>query len=398
MGTSPRADLRQEANARYFIKQQSKRHIIKTLGVSWNFVQAWTRSPDQDCAADARGWQPGRSRRHPKNLRARIIAIRRDLVHDPVEFYFGDLAIQQRYAQRFAHDPLPSRDYIVRILRDAGLTESHHPKRRGTAKYLCYPVAAVRSLGERVAEVDFIGAKFIAGAPQPLHFLSVAYATPERLRCIERTNGETTSEAITVTKRIFNDLGWPDATRVDAGNVFTGRGERGDGKGARSIPRYAAFLLQHRVTPVFGAIRSPWNQAHVEGSNSVFGRNFWNRQDFTSVHDVDDRLTAFNACSKKYAQWKPWSRTTTKQSFVPRICFIRKGEEDARMKHGWIPVASERVTLPKELIGLFVFVEWNLREERLRIFLEREAKLSLIKEHSFRIHPASFKQCSHFIV
>lgn len=398
MGTSPRANLRREANARYFKEKQSKRQIIKELGVSWNFVQAWTKSPNQDCAFDTRGWQPGRSRHHPEDIRTRIIAIRHELVNDPNEFYIGDRAIQQRYAHRYPRDPVPSCDYIVRIVREAGLSASHHQKHRGTAKYLCYPVESVERLGRRIAEVDFIGAKFLAGYERPLHFLSVAYATPRRLRCIERTASETTGEAIVVTERIFDNLGWPDVTRVDAGNVFTGRGERDDGKGARSIPRYASFLLEHQVTPVFGAIRSPWNQAHVEGSNSVFGRNFWNQHTFTSVDNVDERLVAFNACSKKYAQWEPWTRIMHGKSFVPRVCFIRKGEADARMKNGWIPIASERVVLPKEFIGLFVFAEWNLQEERLRVFLERETKISLIKELVFRIHPESRKRCSHFIV
>lgn len=233
--------------------------------MSWNFVAAWTKSPTQDVTADERGWTAGRSRRHPEDIRKRIIALRHELVNDPDEFYVGDLAIQQRYAERFTYDPLPSCDYIVRILRQAGLSEPHRKKRRGTAQYLCYPVECVRRLGERIAEVDFVGAKFIGGHPTPLHFLSAAYQKPPRLRCIERTVGETTDEAMVVTERIFDDLGWPDVARVDAGHPFTGRGERGDGKGARSVPRYAAFLLEHQVTPVFGAIRSPWNQVYVEG-------------------------------------------------------------------------------------------------------------------------------------
>lgn len=363
--------------------------------MSWNFVQAWTKSPSQDCAKDDRGWKKGLSRTHSQDLPSRIVQLRKELADDPEEFYVGNLAIQQKYQLRFPDDPPPSLTRIGTILREAGLSEPHRKKRRGTARYLCYPTVCVDRIGKRIAEIDFVGAKFIAGSSVPLHFLSVAYKNPARLRCIKRTIGETTDEAVEATRGIFNELGWPDAVRLDAGNPFTGRGERMDGKGTGSIPRFAAFLLDNKLVPVFGAIRSPWNQAHVEGSNSVFGRNFWNRHDFTSIEDVDQKLAAFNDCSKRYAEWTPWDRKVS--SFVPRICFIRKGEEDTRKKEAWIPVASERIELPHSFIGLFVFAEWNLHRERLRIFLEQERQISLVKELSFPIHPSSLKRCSHFI-
>lgn len=208
---------------------------------------------------------------------------------------------------------------------------------------------------------------------------------------------ETTDEAVTVSRRVFQELGWPDVVRVDAGLPFAGRGERSDNKGARSIPQYAAFLLRSTIIPVFGAIRSPWNQAYVEGSNSVFGRNFWNKTTFTSMADVDERLAAFNRCSRSYAQWKPWRRTVNPASFVPRICFIRKVEEDARKNKGVVPVASTLIALPKAYIGLFIFAQWNLKEERLTIYFEQEQSINVIKSTPFLIHPTSKKRCTDFI-
>ena len=168
----------------------------------------------------------------------RIIGIRTRLKKDPDEFFTGDLAIQQCYADEYPSDPVPGIDYINDIIRTAGLAKPHHKKRRGTAvRYLCYPVLCMARIGERVADVDFIGHKFIKGVSEPLHFLSIAYRNPRRLRCIQRTNGETTDEAIDVTNRIFDDLGWPDAVKTDVGAPFAGRVDRRDGKGARSVPR-----------------------------------------------------------------------------------------------------------------------------------------------------------------
>lgn len=313
--------------------------------------------------------------------------IRDYLEKNPDEYYTGDLAIQQKYEELYPTDPLPGVDYINDILQDAGKTKPHHKKRRGTARYLAYPVLAVIRLGTRVADVDFIGHKFIRGVSEPLHFLSIGYRNPARLRCIQRTNSETTDEAIAKTNVIFDTLGWPDVVKTDVGSPFAGRG-------MRFIPRYAANLLKRSVTPVYGNPRSPWNQGTGEGSNSVFGRNFWEKHDFTSVEMVDERIAAFNASSKKYAQWTQWVRETKDISFIPRICFIRKVGEDTRRKNGVIPVAGELISLPKEYIGYFVFSEWHLKERKLKIFFEREGEIQQIEEKEFSINPKSQERCT----
>lgn len=364
--------------------------------MSWNFVQAWTHAPDQDLTIDQRGWQSGTTRRHPHNLATRITDIRTILENDRMEFYIGDKAIQQEYEDHFPDDPVPSTKHITTILRNAKRTNPHRKKRRGTAKYLCYPVVCVAGLGDRIAEVDFVQ-KFLKGVLDPLHFLSVAFKKPAKIRRILRTQTETTLEAITTTTAIFNYVGWPDAVRVDPGNVFSGRGERQDGKGQRAIPTYAQFLLEKQIVPIYGAIRSPWNQAHVEGTNSTFGRNFWEARRFAALDDVDQQLAAFNICSLKRARWKRWERAQPDGSWIPRICFIRKVGEDARTHQGIISIASTLVPIRKTYIGLFVFAEWNLKTAALTIFFERESCLRRIKTIPFPIHPASKKRCSHFI-
>lgn len=311
------------------------------------------------------------------------------------EYYIGDLAIQQRYAKEYPLDPLPGLDYINDIIRTAGLAKQHHRRRKGVSRYLCYPVLCMERLGSCIADVDFIGHKFVRGVAKPLHFLSVAFRKPRRLRCIERTDAETTTEAIATTNMIFNRLGWPDAVKADGGLHFAGKVARRDGIGARSLPQYALNLLSHEVIPVYGNPRSPWNQGTGEGSNSVFGRNFWDKHEFTSIEMVDERLAAFNQSSLQYAQWtEKWIKETKGCSFIPRICFIRKVGEDTRKKDGVIPVAGEQVSLPKEYVGYFVFCEWNLKEQKLTIFFEREGDVQTIEEKIFLINRNSLSKCT----
>lgn len=189
------------------------------------------------------------------------------------------------------------------------------------------------------------------------------------------------------TNRMFDESGWPDVAKMDVGTPFAG-------KGVRFIPWYAVNLLKHTTVPVYGNPRSPWNQGTGEGSNSVFGRNFWEKHEFTSVEMVDERIVAFNASSKKYARHTPWIRETKDDSFIPRICFIRKVGEDTREKNGTIPVAGELISLPKEYIGYFTFSEWHLKEQKLKIFFERENEICKIEEKSFLINPNSRERCT----
>ncbi|MDI6809801.1 MAG: hypothetical protein QME66_12630, partial [Candidatus Eisenbacteria bacterium] len=56
--------LRREVNKRFFEKNKSKRSIMRELGLSWNFVRAWTQAKEQDFSEDGRGWKQGVARKH----------------------------------------------------------------------------------------------------------------------------------------------------------------------------------------------------------------------------------------------------------------------------------------------------------------------------------------------
>src|SRR3989338_242464 len=118
---------------------------MRELGLSWNFVSAWTQSEDQDSSQDFRGWKSGVPRSHPIDIKSRVIDIRKKLVEDADEYYTGDLAIQQAYGELYPSDPLPGIGYINDIIRDAGLVKVHRGKRRGVAvRYLCYPEHCIK--------------------------------------------------------------------------------------------------------------------------------------------------------------------------------------------------------------------------------------------------------------
>ena len=51
----------------------------------------------------------------------------------------------------------------------------------------------------------------------------------------------------------------------------------GSASSKRSLSKTVKSLFQKQVIPIFTNPRSPWNNGSVEGSNSVFARNFWNK-------------------------------------------------------------------------------------------------------------------------
>ena len=55
----------------------------------------------------------------------------------------------------------------------------------------------------------------------------------------------------------------------------------------------------------------------------------------------------------------------------------------------FIDVLNETVSFPKSYINYFVLAEWNLKDEVLYIYFEKEQKSEIIKEVSFKINPRS---------
>jgi len=56
---------------------------------------------------------------------------------------------------------------------------------------------------------------------------------------------------------------------------------------------------------------------------------------------------------------------------------------------------NEKINLPQAYINYFVLARWNLQQERLEIYFEKELKAKRIKQMKFTINQnASFKRGS----
>ncbi len=381
--------LRKRVNELFFNHHLSKSMIAKKKKVSRDFVIRWTGSPTQDFTKDNRGWPKGKRRKWTKEDERRVKTIHNDLKEDSLEFYTGATAIEQEWRKRYPDiSPLPLRT-IGQILSDLDLSNKRRRDRhKGASRYLCYPEYTIyHLLGERVLEADFVGKKYIIGRTEPLNFIGFSFKKEPRLRYFKRVSGQTTDSFIEQSKGFFYQFEKPDLVKVD--NCLA---TIGSASGKRNISKTMAFLLENQVIPIFAVPKKPWSQASIEGNNSVFARKFWNRIQFNSVDEVDEKLEWFNLSSQRYAGYRPSKKEQeTKKEFIPKIYFIRQVKEDKEQtqKEAFIDILNETISLPGSYISYFVLAEWNLKEETLYIHFEKEQKPETIKETSFKINQKS---------
>ena len=252
------------------------------MNVSRNFVTKWTQSMNQDFTVDDRGWKKGRARKWDKEIRKRIKDIRLYLENKPFEFYFGATAIKQEWITLYPDEESPPLRTIGKYLSELGLVRKRKIKHKGAAKYLCYPEHTIyHKLGNRLAEIDFIGRKYIHGRSEPINFIGFSFKKEPRLRYYRRIEGQTSDSFITETDKFIRLFEKPDAIKLDNGLAFIG-----SASGKRNISRSMNFLLKNKIIPIFAVPRKPFTQASIEGNNSVFSKKFWNRFDFKSLEEI----------------------------------------------------------------------------------------------------------------
>jgi hypothetical protein len=311
-----------------------------------------------------------------------ILRIHRRLDQDPKMYFSGASIIQRKYRERHPNARVPSLRFIGRTLAKYGLSQTPKVRRKGVSWYLAYPEALIDNLGDSLVEVDFIGKKFIQGRTDPVQFIAFSLKKPRKLKYFQRIESETSNEFIHYCQVFFKRFEKPSVVKLDNGFAFAGAGPE-----PRTLNNAVFFLLKEKIIPVFTAPRKPWNQASVEGSNSVFSRKFWHRFRFQTLSELDDRLDEFNDAYESYLEYeKPAHPVRARTKFVPRVYFIRKVYELPESQHGYIDVVKEQILLPNTYIGLFVLAEWNLKEEKLIVHFEKDKHDITVKKVRFLLN------------
>ncbi len=380
--------LRKEVNRLFFNHHFKKSMIARKKRVSRNFVITWTQSPNQDFQKDNRGWEKGKRRIWTKKTEKRIKSIYQFLEKDPYQFYAGATAIEQEWRKKYPETSPPPLRAIGRIMADLKLSgKRRKDKHEGASRYLCYPEHTIYTLlGGRVLESDFIGKKYLAGRTEPLNFAAFSFKKEPKLRYFKRVEGQTAENFIAQCNHFFEKFERPDFVKADNCLAVIG-----SASGKRNISKVMKFLLEHQVIPIFAVPRKPFSQASIEGNNSVFSRKFWSKIEFKSIEEVDEKLEWFNLSSQRYLGYQsPKIKSKHKKNFIPKVYFIRQVKEvKEQTGKAFIDVLNEKVFLPQSYINYFVLAEWNLKQEQLYIYFEKEQESKMIKKLSFKINPKS---------
>src|SRR6267143_203154 len=367
----------------FFQERVPKKMIARQLQVSRGFVRRWTREPAQDLSADDRGWPKGQRRSWDQATVERVKEIHQFLQQDPHQFFSGATAVAQEWRRRHPAVEPPALRTIGRLLAELGLSGKRRTaKAKGAARYLCYPEHTIyQQLPGRVLEADFIGKKYLGGG-EPLNFIGFSFKKEPKLRHFQYVPAQTAEVIISQAQRFFARFEKPDYFKVDNCGATIG-----SGSGQRTLSRFICFLLSEQIIPIFAVPRKPFSQASIEGNNSVFSRKFWNQRKFSGQPDVVRQLEWFNEASARYTGYcRPAQPPPGKTNFVPQVYFIRQVADEAGARSGFINVLNEKISLPAAYINNFVLARWDLSQERLEIYFEKELKAKRIKQMKFTIN------------
>lgn len=366
------------------------------------FVISWTKKPNQDPTPDKRGWKKGKPRKYTDNQEEKVLSIYFSLKDDPSSFFCGATAIQNTWKDYYPQTPIPHLRYIGRVLKKHNLTEKiKRGKNKGASRYLLYPAYTILNTISQgsLLEIDFIQ-KFIQGESQPLSFLGFSLRGRRPLKHFIRLEEYTQEEVIKGLDEFIHRFESPYAVKMDNDFVFFGPSSK-----ERFLSKVTLYLLLHNIIPIFTAPRRPWNQASIEGTNSVFSRKFWNRGHFSSVAEVDRGLADFNLSYQRYLNYQRPDSFKENKDFSYRVYFIRKVYQEPEETSGYIQIGSKRIILDPAYIHLFTLSKWDLEKEVLYVYIQRERAmisgepsyyLQLIKKIPFELTQASDKKVVDF--
>ena len=296
-----------------FLHGISKREIVRQEHVSRNFVIAWTKSPDQDMNADARGCKKHRLRSYTLQDEKRVL-----LIHEHL-----DENAQTYFSFRISHSPNISKAIssrkknwrcVLLVARWQTMVCLQNQK--------CASKEPVAICTTRQRWYNTLGKAFWRSILSARSSSRTGHNrwTSSAFRSQNRANSSIFSVLslrrllrLSLTVRDSSDpFQKPEVIKVDNGFAFAGAGPH-----PRTLNAFTLFLLKNKIIPVFTAPCKPWNQASIEGANSIFSRKFWHRERYTSLEMIDTRLSWFN---KSYQQYLPIQRAISYAAKKDAVC------------------------------------------------------------------------------
>jgi len=196
---------------------------------------------------------------------------------------------------------------------------------------------------------------------------------------VNRTDNEKREEIERVLSQDWQKIPSPDVAVLDNANSMYG-----PAKVKHFIGLFIQELFKCRVVPVFNPPRSPWANSGVEGSNSIFGKKFWNSQRFENTEQIDQELSRFNQENIKRANLDYLFQKSQQDEFKEEVYFVRFAKVDSPWgKYPSIEVLNDKVCLPETYTNQYAFAKLDIGKEYLTVYVEEKQKHRLSKNKNF---------------
>jgi transposase InsO family protein len=276
--------------------------------------------------------------------------------------------------------PLPSLRTINRILSRNELTH------RRTGKYepkgTPYPTLPAL-LPNQTHQLDLVGPCYLTG---PLRFYGINVIDAATARCgLHSSPSKAGQDVLGGVWAIWSRLGIPDNLQVDNAMTFFG-----SPKYPRATSQFIRLCLRNDVEPWFIPMSEPWRNGMIEQFNDHYQQKFLSKVFMTSTDELRAGTLAFEQRhNSKYRYSKLGGKTPLKalvatqaklrfpnqekspQNRLPkpetgRYHLVRLIRSDLKLN-----IFGELFTVPPELKLEYVVATIDVKEQRLKLFLDK---------------------------
>lgn len=376
-----------------FDKGKSIPQILKLIPRSRPWIYKWRQRYERQGTAAAIGKKttPQSSpQAYSPAVRRTILTLRKRLQKASVGL-IGAKAIQRELKRRRLVNPVPSLSTIHRIVKAGGLlaTASSEP----TQSY--YPWVET-SLELVFHSLDWM-LRYLEGGDKVFIFHTIDMKT--QALCQTLAHNKRTDTVIAHAVRTWQQMGIPDFLQIDNDAAFTGLG-----KNRRIFGRFVRLALYLGIELIFIPPAEAKRNYLVEGLNHLFGRSFWDKNEFSSFRDVERKRGKFLSWYQDYeppallglsveAANHQVSRRKLKKPEMEkfpeplpltkgRIHFVRKVNQK-----GEIEILKERWKVSRQLANRYVWATLNTATKRLQIYHRRSPRgeAKLVKEYEYEL-------------
>lgn len=276
-------------------------------------------------------------------------------------------------------EPLPSLRTINRILSRNDLT--HRRTGRYEPKGKLYPALAATSVNW-VHQADFLGPCYLSA---PLRFYSLNTVDVATGRCaIEPVMERSSQRTIQAFWAIWHRLGMPEHLQVDNELVFYGSPTHPRGMGA-----LIRLCLLNGIEPWFIPQGEPWRNGVVEKFNDHYRQKFLRRIQIAGESELHLESSRFEQKHNRRYRYSKLGGRTPWEALARSKKTLRFPQEKQAPSHplkkpksgkyhvvrfirsdGLLDVFGEKFRLPPETHYEYVIATINVKEQKLKVYLD----------------------------